>query len=346
MNKTKSTKKPTIAITLGDPSGIGPEIILKALKITLIQKMANFLIIREKKIIKKAAPAAGVDWHRIISIDEKRLSTTRFKVGNFYLLDLKNIRPTNFQIGQSSVLSGRAAMEYLEKAASLAQSKKIQAVVTGPISKEAINAAGYKYPGQTEFFAAKTCTKNYAMLFDSPSLKIILVTIHTPLRTVPKKISSPKILNCLRLGYNFLKKLKIKKPKIAVAGLNPHAGEHGLLGSEEKQIIEPAIQKARKAGLPVVGPFPADVIFKKALEKKFDLVVAMYHDQGLIPLKMVAFDQAVNITLGLPFVRTSPDHGTAFDIAGKGIANPGSLIAALQLAAKLSKHHQQHQTLP
>lgn len=284
------TFKPTIAITLGDPAGIGPEIILKALK--KLGTDTNFLVVGSQGSFKSGRPSAA---------------------------------------------TAAAAVKWLKEAVRLAKAGKIQAIVTGPISKHTAHLAGFKFPGQTEFLAHSFKTKNYAMLFYSSKIKVILVTIHLPLKEVSKNISEQKIINCIKLGYDFLKKTGIKKPRIGVAGLNPHAGEAGDLGTEDEKIIQPAVKKAKKAGFMVKGPVPPDIIFKQALEKKFDLVVAMYHDQGLIPLKMMAFDEAVNVTLGLPIARTSPDHGTAFDIAGLGQASPKSMMAAIKLAVKLAQ---------
>jgi len=211
-------------------------------------------------------------------------------------------------------------------------------MVTGPISKENLKKAGYPYPGHTEFLADLSHTKDFRMMFASPSLRVVLITIHEALKKVPKLLNEPLILKTIEITHDHLCKwFGISKPKLAVCGLNPHASEGGIFGNEEAKFIIPAINKLKHRGIRASGPYPPDTIFQRAVRGEFDAVVAMYHDQGLIPLKLLHFDDAVNITLGLPFIRTSVDHGTAFDIAGKGIANPSSMIAAIKLAVELSR---------
>jgi len=278
--------KPTILITMGDPSGIGPEVTLKALASPGVRRLADFFVIGDRKY--KSA--------------------------------------------------GRASMEYLKAALAILRKKKNVGLVTGPISKEAINRAGFHYDGHTEFLAKETNSAKVAMMLIGGPLRVTLVTRHIPLKDVHKKINRKKIIDTIELTHDFLTGyLKKRYPKIAVASLNPHAGEGGIFGDEEKRIISPAVAKAKRKYKNVYGPVASDAVFYDAYKGRVDAVICMYHDQGLIPLKMIARDTGVNVTLGLPFVRTSPDHGTAFDIAGKGKANPSSMIEAIKMAAKLIK---------
>lgn len=234
--------------------------------------------------------------------------------------------------GQPTPESARDALAALEEAARLAREGEIAAVVTGPIHKARMQAVGFKFPGQTEFFADRWCEPNFAMLLTGGALTVALVTAHVPLKEVPGLLTTDEIVRVGRLLEDFLRLRTGRAPHIAVAGLNPHAGEDGVLGSEEGRIIAPAVQM-----LAAKGPISPDTVFTRAAAGEFDGVLCMYHDQGLIPLKLHAFDQGVNVTLGLPHVRTSPDHGTAFDIAGKGLARPDSMIAAINLAAELAR---------
>jgi 4-hydroxythreonine-4-phosphate dehydrogenase len=226
-------------------------------------------------------------------------------------------------------------VSYIRRAVEIVINKQVDAIVTAPISKESLKMAGFKWPGHTEMLASLTKTKDYAMMLIGEPLTVILVTIHTALKKVPGLITRQKILKTIRLAKKACNMLGIKNPIIAVAGLNPHAGEAGIFGDEEIKKIIPAVKEAVKEGIPVSGPYPPDTVFHKAYKGDIDIVVCMYHDQGLIPLKMIAFDKGVNVTVGLPFIRTSPDHGTAYDIAWKGIANPSSMIEAIKLAARL-----------
>jgi len=244
---------------------------------------------------------------------------------------------SRLKMGAVSSMCGKAAVAYLEKAIKLALDKKIDAITTAPINKEAIHKAGYKFKGHTEILAARTKTKNYAMMFVSDKLWIMLVTTHLPLREVSKALNKKKIVEVIKLANATLFKLREKKPKIGVAGLNPHAGEAGIFGKEEIKIIKPAVEEAKKLGIDVKGPISPDAIFYLANVGMFDMVIAMYHDQGLIPLKLLSFNRSVNVTVGLPIIRTSVDHGTGFDIAGKGWANPQSLIEAIKVAAHFAK---------
>ena len=230
-------------------------------------------------------------------------------------------------------------MAYIKEAVCMAMAGDVDAIVTGPISKEAINRAGYNFHGHTEFLAHLTKTKDYAMMLAGSSLKVILVTIHESIKNVPGLLTTEKVFKTIKITDNTFKRyFGLKKPRIAVAALNPHAGEGGLFGNEEKRIILPAIQKARRLGINASDPLPPDTLFYRAVKNsKFDCVVCMYHDQGLIPLKLLHFENGVNVTLGLPIIRTSVDHGTAYDIAWKGIANPASMKAAIKMAVEMVK---------
>jgi 4-hydroxythreonine-4-phosphate dehydrogenase len=309
-------KKPIIGITMGDPAGIGPEVIAKALD--FVADICTPLVIGEKN--------AFFNYRKIRSIED----ISEMSLNEPNLLDLKNIR--GFKIGRFSQETGKASYEYILKCFSLIREKRIEAMVTAPICKEAISLAGYKFAGHTDLLASLSKSR-VAMMFVSKPVKVTLVTIHIPLADVPVQITKDRVYQAIKLSHSALVLwFGIKEPKVLVLGLNPHAGEGGLFGREEEE-IKKAIKRATKEGISVDGPFPPDTAFLK----EADSFVAMYHDQGLIPLKMLAFDTAVNLTLGLPFIRTSPDHGCAFDIAGKNIASEKSMLSAIKLARRLSK---------
>jgi 4-hydroxythreonine-4-phosphate dehydrogenase len=319
-----------LAITMGDPGGVGPEIIVKSLGYSYIPRLCLPIVIGNVHVIKEAIRIlkSPLKVRPVISPHEvKPLKDSIHCIDMGITKTFKKNKPT--------AQGGRASVGYIQKAAELASQKSVDGIVTAPISKEALKMAGFTWPGHTEMLADFTRTKDYAMMFIGEPLRIILVTIHTALKDVPESITQQKIVKTIRFAKKACDMLKIKNPKIAAAGLNPHAGEAGRFGDEELKKIIPAIKKARKEGVPVSGPYPPDTLFHKAYKGDIDVVVCMYHDQGLIPLKMIAFDKGVNLTLGLPFIRTSPDHGTAYDIAWKGIADPTSMIEAIKFAAKL-----------
>lgn len=307
---------PKIGITLGDAAGVGPEIILKAISEPELQHLCSPVIIGDRLILERA--------RQILNLP---LPTELIDLHQFTTLP---------PLGKISRDCGTAALAYVEKAVELCSSKQITAMVTAPIHKEAIHLARSPYAGHTEMIAQLTNTKEYAMMLVGGGLRVILVTIHMGLAKVSASLTPENILKTIRLAYRATIELGIKKPKIAVAGFNPHSGEQGLFGDEEQTRIEPAIEMANQEQIPVFGPYPPDTIFYRAINGDFDIVVCMYHDQGLIPLKTLAFHSGVNVTIGLPIVRTSVDHGTAYDIAGQGIANPESLIEAIKLAIQLS----------
>jgi len=327
--------KPIIGITMGDPAGIGPEIAVKALVNDEVLSICRPLLIGDAGVIREALKQAKIDGVEINSIADPK--DAMFNRGFIDVLDLKNVDLTKIKPGQISTHAGKAAVEYIKKAVDLALAKKIQAITTGPINKKAINQAGFKFRGHTEMLVKWTHTKDYAMMFISEPFWVILATTHRPLKDVPRYMSKKRILRTIKLAHQAVLGYRKKKPKIGVAGLNPHAGESGLFGKEEIKHIKPAVEEAKKLGINAVGPISPDAIFNLANARVFDIVVAMYHDQGLIPLKLLAFNKSVNVTVGLPIIRTSVDHGTGFDIAGKGWANPRSLIEAIKVAANFAK---------
>lgn len=321
-----------VGITLGDAAGIGPEIIVKLFADNLpyctvvygdagiLQATVLHLGLGDKlKVHVLASPEQAVD-------DPARIQ----------VLNRWQSLPDNLPTGRISAAAGRAAYEYLCHAIDDAQADLLRAIVTAPLNKEAMQAGGADYPGHTEVLAERTGSPHFAMMLANQELRVILVTIHMALADVSRHITLDAELNTIRLAHQACLQAGIAKPRIAVAGLNPHAGENGRFGREEIDVIEPAIAHARTEGMDVSGPWPGDTIFMRARRGEFDIVVAQYHDQGLIPVKYLGVDEGVNVTVGLPFVRTSVDHGTAFDIAGKGIADPSSLRAAYDMALAMT----------
>ena len=337
--------KPIIGITMGDAAGVGPEIIAKALSLKEIYDDCKPLVIGDADVMKEAVRIANV------RLDVNPISSpkmAKFNYGSIDILDLGNIDLSRLKMGEPNPMCGKASVEYIEKAVSLAMRGEIDAIATAPISKEAINMAGYNYPGHTELLAHLTRARDYAMMLIADNLRVSHVTTHTSLREAINQIKKERILKVIKLTHNTLKVLGIKNPKIAVAGLNPHSGEGGLFGREEIEEITPAIEKARRMGMRVEGPIPADTVFVRARGGAYDAVVAMYHDQGHIPVKLIGLEwdersgswirvSGINMTMGLPIIRTSVDHGTAYGKAGKGTANPESMIEAIKFASKLSR---------
>ncbi len=320
-----------IAITMGDSGGIGPEIILKALTLPDVRKICMPIVIGDINVIESAKKLLRLSTKLKVI---KSINEVKPAEDIIHIIHQSNSVKDKI-LSKPTLESGRACILFIKKAVELALNKEVDAIVTAPISKESLKMAGSKWHGHTEMLANLSGTKDYAMMLAGGLLRVILVTIHVALRNVPDLITRKKILKTINLAKKACDMFSIKNPKIAVAGLNPHAGESGIFGDEEIKKIIPAIKDARKEGIEVKGPYPPDTIFHKAYKREVDIVVCMYHDQGLIPLKMIAFDKGVNITVGLPFVRTSPDHGTAYDIAWKGIANPSSMIEAIKLGVKL-----------
>ncbi len=337
--------QPIVGITMGDASGIGPEIIVKALSLKEIYDLCRPIVIGDLSVMREAVKLTnvGLGLNKVLNVDE-----ALFNFGVIDVLDLGNIDLNRLKVGQVDEMSGRASVQYIIRAVDLAMRGEIDAIATAPINKEAINRAGYNYSGHTELLADLTKTKEYTMLLIAGNLRVTHVTTHVSMREACKLVKKERILKTIELTNKALINLGIEKPRIGVAALNPHGGEGGLFGREEIEEIRPAVEEARKMGINVDGPIPADTIFVKAKGGMFDAVVAMYHDQGHIPIKLLGLEwneaekkwasvRGVNITVGLPIIRTSVDHGTAFGKAWKGRANPQSMIEAIKFAAKLAK---------
>jgi 4-hydroxythreonine-4-phosphate dehydrogenase len=307
-------------ITMGDPSGIGPEVMLKALNYPGISKLAEYLVIGDRWVLEKS-------------------KVTIRKPQDFTVIDLKNVPRRGFAFGKVRREYGKASLQYIDKAIELLKDKKIDCLVTCPVNKKSVNLSGYNFSGQTEYIAKPFAAKNAVMMLLNKKLRVSLVTRHIPLRNAVKNLSTEIITGTILNTFSGLKSFfSIKNPRIAVCAVNPHASDNGIMGDEEARLIAPAIAMARSRGIICQGPYPADTLFLKAINGECDCVICMYHDQGLIPLKLTGFQDAVNITLGLPFARTSPGHGTAFDIAGRGIANPRSLIEAVKTAVSCARN--------
>lgn len=327
---------PKIGITMGDPTGIGPEVIVKSYLDSKVTKECIPVVLGDANVMKKTITSLHAKLEvSVISVDDIKSLKPNSK--SIYIVKLSNLDPVRLKIGRPDKIAGKMMVTYIKEAVRLAMNGSISAMVTAPINKAAINNAGFGYPGHTELLAEITRTEDYCMMLVGKKLKVSLVTTHLPIREIPNMITPGMIFKTVKLTYEALVDyFGIKNPKIAVVALNPHAGEEGLFGVEEKELIIPGIKKAESMGIQVFGPLPADTAFHFAYKGKYDVVVGIYHDQALIPIKMINFDDSVNVTLGLPIVRTSVDHGTAYDIAGKGIASPESMIAAITLAGKIA----------
>jgi 4-phospho-D-threonate 3-dehydrogenase / 4-phospho-D-erythronate 3-dehydrogenase len=338
--------RPLIGISVGDPAGIGPEITAKALLLPEMYEICRPLAIAEAGMMADAVRFSKLNLkiHPVVAPGEGL-----YQCGVLDVLDMKNIDPGKIRHKTVSAETGRASFEYVRKVIELAMAGQIDATVTGPINKEAINKAGFHYSGHTEIYADLTKTRDYAMLLAHENFRVIHVSTHVSLREACDRVKKERVYRVIRLGEEAVRMLGVDRPRIAVAGLNPHAGENGMFGREEIEEIEPAVIQARNEGLNVEGPLPADTIFSKMQGGQYDLVVAMYHDEGHIPTKVIGFqyDEAtktwgsmsgINITCGLPIIRVSVDHGTAFGKAGEGRANPESMIQAIRTAALLASH--------
>jgi 4-hydroxythreonine-4-phosphate dehydrogenase len=329
--------RPTIGITMGDPCGIGPEIVAKALADGELRARANYVVFGFSEMFAYAADQTEIDfpWRR-----DHHESPGEGRTG-IVVLDYDELVSPLPGIHEPTRVGGKASVAFLEDAIVACRTGLIDALVTAPISKQAWRMAGFRFPGHTELLAKRTKTKNYAMMFAAPQMKVVLATIHMSLVEVTNHFTIGCVFNPIELADKALRQwFGIAKPRIAVCGLNPHAGEGGRFGDEEKRIISPAILMAAEAGANVSGPYPADTLFLRASRGEFDCVIAMYHDQGLIPMKLLAWREAVNVTLGLPLIRTSPPHGTAYDIAGKNQADAEPMRAAIRLAIDLAQHRQ------
>ncbi|TVY10780.1 4-hydroxythreonine-4-phosphate dehydrogenase PdxA [Paenibacillus cremeus] len=325
--------KPIIGITMGDGAGVGPEIIMKALGDEEIYASCRPFVIGDTAILERAGQVVGstLRLHSIASLEE-----AKFEHGVVECLDLK-LLPADLPYGQVSAAAGHAAFMYLQTAIELANRGEIDAICTAPLNKEALHKGGHVYPGHTEILAELTGTTDYSMMLSAPNLKVIHVTTHVGILDAVRMINPERVYRVIQLAHETLQKAGCASPRIAVCGINPHAGENGLFGyGEEEEKVIPAVQRAQAEGIQVVGPLPADTLFYRTRRGDFDIVVAMYHDQGHAPVKVLGLEAGVNITVGLPIIRTSVDHGTAFDIAGKGIADDQSIKEALRQAIELA----------
>ncbi len=326
-------RKPILAITMGDPSGIGPEVVLEALTHPDIYDRCDPLVIGDRRILERAMTVLGNAPLRIE--DAGGPATAAFQPGTVALVDLANADPAECPWGEISPASGRAAVEYVFAACDMAMAGEVDAIVTAPLNKAAMVAAGFHYAGHTELLTERTGAQKVSMLLIGPSLRVVHISTHVALTEAIRRVTKQRVMDVIRIAWDACRALGIEHPRIAVAGLNPHASEGGLFGNEEATEIEPAIAAMRARGMDVSDPQPPDTVFLRATKGAYDIVVAMYHDQGHIPMKLLAFDSGVNVSLGLPIIRTSVDHGTAFDIAGKGIAREESMLAAIDVAVQM-----------
>ena len=320
-------------ITMGDPAGVGPEIIVKAMA-DMSRFQAQYIVYGAADILKYYADMLNID----VQIEEIQ-DVNEYRDGVINVLDSAGLHMDEYEIGQLSAKCGDAAYKYIEKAIADANEGKTAGVVTAPLNKEALHMGGHNFDGHTEIFATLTGTKKYAMMFYGP-LKIMHVSTHCSLRQACDRVKYERVLDCIRMMDKALKDTGVEKPHIAVAGLNPHAGEHGLFGTEEIEEVIPAVETALKEGIDISGPIPPDSLFGKVLKGQYDGAIAMYHDQGHIAAKMNHMNDCVNCTIGLPIIRTSVDHGTAFDIAGQGIASGDNMIQAMLVAEEFLKGRQ------
>jgi 4-hydroxythreonine-4-phosphate dehydrogenase len=330
-----SSSLPLIGITMGDPTGIGPEVIVKALSMREPFDVCRPVVFGDSGVIARTIQELGLSATVEVL---KEIPEEGYVPQKIVLYSSSQLKEASLRIGKPDRECGAAMVSYIEEAVRWVREGKLDAITTCPINKQAIHGAGYPFPGHTELLAHLAKVPSVAMMFVGPRWKVVLVTTHLPLREVSGWITVDRILSTIHVTVEGLRThFDISHPRIAILGLNPHCGEDGLLGEEEKREILPAIAKAKAQGHMTEGPFPADSFFDLSRHEEFDAVISMYHDQGLIPMKMSGFKEAVNFTLGLPFIRTSVAHGTAYDIAGKGVADPTNLIKAIGLASKLSK---------
>jgi 4-hydroxythreonine-4-phosphate dehydrogenase len=325
--------KPILGLTMGDPAGIGPEICLRALREPAVLKMCTPVLFGDASVLERVAKKSLTDLPILRVADSPKVAQIKAPlIVDCGAIDARKITP-----GTVSAACGRAAYIYIERAIQAALAGKIEGVVTAPIHKESLNLSGVQHPGHTEIFTALTNAKRSCMMLYSDKITVSMCTTHIGYYEVPKKLSVERVLSVIELTAATMRLMLQREPRIGVCGLNPHAGEHGLFGQqEEERFVEPAVKLAQRKKLNVTGPLVPDAVFTTGQRKKYDAIVTLYHDQGHIPFKMLAFDTGVNITLGLPIIRTSVDHGTAFDIAWQGKADPTSLYSAIQVATDLA----------
>ena len=325
--------RPVLGVTMGDASGAGPEIIVKALSVPEVRAVCRPIVIGDAATLRQAAQIAGCS-APIRSLAQ--VADATFEDESIEVLDLHNVDLSRLVLGQVSPMAGQAAYECVVRAADLALAGEVAAIVTSALNKEALNLAGHHFAGHTELLAQRCGVKSVAMLLVAGSFRVSHVSTHVALREAIRRVRQERILEVAHLTNEAVRRMGVASPRLAIAGLNPHSGEGGLFGDEEEKHIRPAVEAARAQGIDAVGPIPPDTVFFRMKRGEYDAVVAMYHDQGHIPVKVLAFEEGVNVTLGLPIIRTSVDHGTAFDKAGKGTASPTSMIAALKLAAQMA----------
>lgn len=326
--------RPLLAITLGDPAGIGPEVTLKALAHAEVFERCRPLVIGDRRILERAAGWLGRALPPVEAVETP--SQGEYAPDSLPLLDLHNADPAEIPVGQVRAEAGRAAVEYVFRACDLALADGVDGIVTAPLNKGAMHKAGFLYPGHTELLAERTKAERISMLLVGPKLRVVHVSTHVSLAEAIRRVTTERVLEVIGLAQRSCEALGIPQPHIAVAGLNPHASENGLFGNQEAEQVQPAIELARRKGWTVSDPQPPDTVFLRAVKGEFDIVVAMYHDQGHIPMKLLAFDSGVNVSIGLPIIRTSVDHGTAFDIAGTGVAREESMLAAIDVAVQMA----------
>ncbi|MEM7031578.1 MAG: 4-hydroxythreonine-4-phosphate dehydrogenase PdxA [Chloroflexota bacterium] len=327
--------RPLLGITIGDPAGVGPEVILKALQHDDVYTQCRPLIIGDRRILHRAS--TWLEGNDLIFETVDNPAQGRYHPGTISIFDLENADPAICQPGKVKAESGQAAVDYVFRACDLAMSGDTDGIVTAPLNKEAMNLAGHTFAGHTELLTERTNAEKVSMLLVGPQLRIVHVSTHVSLAEAIKRVTKQRVEEVINLAQQSCLTLGIAEPRIAIAGLNPHASEGGLFGNNEETEIVPAIDAARAQGLNVSSPQPPDTVFLRATKGEFDIVVAMYHDQGHIPMKLLAFDSGVNVSMGLPIIRTSVDHGTAFDIAGTGKASESSMLAAIEVAVKMVK---------
>jgi 4-phospho-D-threonate 3-dehydrogenase / 4-phospho-D-erythronate 3-dehydrogenase len=334
--------RPLVGISVGDPAGIGPEITAKALSLREIYESCRPLVVCDLRVMDEAIRFSRLP---LTTRAVSHPGQGQYEHGVLDVLDLKNVDMATFEYKKVAPMTGRASFEYVKKVIELALAHEIDATVTGPIHKEAINCAGFHYAGHTEIYGDLTGTKDYAMMLADGDFRVVHVSTHVSLQEACRRVKKPRILRVIQLADSALKRLGLAEPRVAVAGLNPHCGEGGLFGREEIEEIAPAIEEARRQGVRAEGPLPSDTVFSQMKGGLYDIVVVMYHDQGHIPVKFGGFQydgktdawatlRGINVTLGLPIIRVSVDHGVAFDKAGEGRANPQSMIEAVKMAAQ------------
>jgi hypothetical protein len=338
MKGNKYMEKPIIAVTMGDPAGIGPEIVAKSIADKATYDVARCIVIGDKKVMEKAIEIVGADLK--VNVVESPADGD-YSYGVLNMIDLDNIDMSRFEYGKINAMCGQAAFDYIKKSIEITMDKQADAVATTPINKESLHAAEVDFIGHTEIFGALTGTADPLTMFETNGLRVFFLTRHKSLRDMLDDIKKDRIIDYVERCTDALRRLGVKEGTMAVAGLNPHSGEHGLFGWEEVKEIAPAVEELKERGFNVAGPVPADSVFHQAAQGRFNSVLSLYHDQGHIATKTLDFDRTISITNGMPILRTSVDHGTAFDIAGKGIAGAVSMEEAIRLAAKYAPFFKQ-----